>query len=72
MIDSSLADSNSATNLATGMFTLGDQDLYVIYPTTEKAFFDVFAFKSSGEAEWPIAGNNTKSRGNECTKVLGL
>ena len=71
MVDSAVAESNLATDLSTGMFTLGDQDLYVVYPTTEKALFDSFAGRLGG-IEWPIAGNNTKSRVNECTKILGL
>lgn len=71
MIDMNVAQSNTETNLATGMFELGDQDLYVIYPTTEKDFID-FNFFRTGNAEWPITGNNTKSRANECTKILGL
>ena len=71
MVDSAVAESNSNTNLGTGEFQLGDQDLYVVYPTTEKALFDFFADRF-GDIEWPISGNNTKSRVNECTKILGL
>ena len=71
MIDMNVAQSNTETNLATGMFELGDQDLYVIYPTTEKALFDNLSLRRAND-EWPISGNNTKSRKNECTKILGL
>ena len=71
MVDSAVAESNVATVLSTGMFDVGDQDLYVVYPTTEKALFDFFADRN-GDIEWPISGNNTKSRVNECTKILGL
>ena len=71
MVDSDVADSNTLTNLGTGEFQLGDQDLYVIYPTTEKAFIDLNYFRFTN-TEWPITGNNTKSRANECTKILGL
>ena len=71
MVDSDVADSNTLTNLGTGEFQLGDQDLYVIYPTTEKALFDTYSLRRAND-EWPISGNNTKSRKNECTKILGL
>ena len=71
MVDSDVADSNTLTNLGTGEFQLGDQDLYVIYPTTEKALFDNYSLRRAND-EWPISGNNTKSRKNECTKILGL
>ena len=71
MVDSDVADLNAMTNLGTGEFQLRDQDLYVIYPTTEKALFDNLSLRRAND-EWPISGNNTKSRKNECTKVLGL
>ena len=47
------------------MFTLGDQDLYIIYPTTEKSL-------DRPRYEFPLAGNNTKARDNDCTKVVGF
>ena len=71
MVDSDVADLNAMTNLGTGEFQLRDQDLYVIYPTTEKALFDNLSLRRAND-EWPISGNNTKSRKNECTKILGL
>ena len=45
---------------------LGDQDLYVIYPTTEKSL-------NRPRYEFPLFGNNTKSRqNNDCSHVLGM
>lgn len=66
---------NAATDLSTGMFTLGDPDLYVIYPTTEKPLLDLGGARSVDTVaidEWPATGDNTKARLNECTKVFGL
>ena len=66
---------NADTDLSTGNFTLGDQDLYVIYPTTEKPLLDKGSARSIDNvaiAEWPNTGDNTKARLNECTKVYGL
>lgn len=56
---------NVATDLSAGVFNLGDQDLYVIYPTTEKSL-------DRPRYEFPLAGNNTKARDNDCTKVVGF
>ena len=36
----SVTAENSVSDLDPTMFTLGDQDLYVIYPTTEKSLYD--------------------------------
>ena len=58
-------DLNAATDLSSGTFSLGDQDLYVIYPTTEKSL-------DRPRWEFPIARYNTKSRSNDCTKVVGF
>ena len=57
--------SNEVTDLSPGVFDLGDQDLFVIYPTTEKSL-------DRPRYEFPLPGNNTKSRHNDCTKIVGF
>ena len=47
-------------------FTIGDQDTYVIYPTTDKTLSRMWV-----EARVTSPGN-TKARFNECTKVYGF
>ena len=61
-----IAAENAAADFSVGMFTIGEPDLYVIYPTTEK---DVQIDNFDDDDE--IRGGD-KGMNNECTKVYGL
>ena len=58
---------NDSADFDVGMFTIGEPDLYVIYPTTEK---DVQIDNFEPEDD-DIRGGD-KGMKNECTKVYGF
>ena len=66
-VQATIAAENAAADFDVGMFTIGEPDLYVIYPTTEK---DVQVSEFDENDDDIRFGE--KGMKNECTKVYGL